>query len=288
MKKLINLYHYLMLVICIVVVPILINIAFKYDFGAEWLRSEWTAGEALTFYGSLIGSAITLIGVIMTLNYQSKETKKDNAIKYKPILELDSVNREKKITCPMRDVELTIPFKFANEDSEVEMKADDFLNLLEKNKQSFSLLFKNKGRGETYKAILEEFHVKEVNWDKDINLYSKYTDSQYVGEILQGNYFKVLVNLPQYLFISEKLDNHKWYELSTELNINYSDMFNIVKYQYSLFLIFKVIIEDDNIEQPYFYKAGFKFVKVNYSLEDILPHKKILSEEEKEDIEYRE
>lgn len=65
--------------IVILVIPLLINILFKFDFNIWWLESEWTAGEALSFYGGLLSFVGTVIlGVVSVW-----QTKKSNEISSK-------------------------------------------------------------------------------------------------------------------------------------------------------------------------------------------------------------
>lgn len=62
------------IVIFIFVIPIFINIAFKKDFGIWWLVSEWSAGDALNFYGVIL----TFIGTISLGIVSTSQTNKAN------------------------------------------------------------------------------------------------------------------------------------------------------------------------------------------------------------------
>ena len=80
-------------IVILFVIPFFINLSFKID-SIGLLAAEWTAGDLLSFYGAVLGAVITLIGLAITLNYQSEQARKDDEIKYKPILKLNSVETE--------------------------------------------------------------------------------------------------------------------------------------------------------------------------------------------------
>lgn len=65
-----------MTIITIMLISLVINILFKYDFNIWWLESEWSAGDALNFYAGILsfGGTITL-GIISIW-----QTKKANRI----------------------------------------------------------------------------------------------------------------------------------------------------------------------------------------------------------------
>ena len=67
------------LMIITLVIPILINILFKFDFNIWWIQSEWTAGDALSFYSNFLSFVGTIIlGIISVW-----QTKKSNDISSK-------------------------------------------------------------------------------------------------------------------------------------------------------------------------------------------------------------
>ena len=105
--------------------------------------------------------------------------------------------------------------------------------------------------------------------------------NQYIGEVLKDEYIGIDVNLPNYLFMPEKMEGVLWYELRTNTFISYSDMFNRVRYQYCIHIVYKVIIEEFIEDPPFFYKEGFKYAKVRYELFHIMPEMKIYSKKQK-------
>jgi hypothetical protein len=84
MKKFFKWLGIIFLVLTILSVPLIINILFKFDFNVWWLESEWSAGEALSFYGCLLSFTGTIIlGAISIW-----QTKKANNIS-KQLLDKD-------------------------------------------------------------------------------------------------------------------------------------------------------------------------------------------------------
>lgn len=61
-------------ILLLILIPLTINILFKYDFNIWWLESEWTAGEALSFYGGLL----SFMGTIILGGISIWQTKKSN------------------------------------------------------------------------------------------------------------------------------------------------------------------------------------------------------------------
>lgn len=82
----------------------------------------------LSFYSTIIGGAITLIGVWITLINDRKSKKKDDSIKYKPILRVYGINKQD--NCLLREVHFNMPFSCRNDDPEFEKKRKYFINKL--------------------------------------------------------------------------------------------------------------------------------------------------------------
>lgn len=65
-------------------VPLLINILFKFDFNIWWIESEWSAGDALNFFGNVL----SFIGTIVLGAISIWQTNKANNLSEK-VLEKD-------------------------------------------------------------------------------------------------------------------------------------------------------------------------------------------------------
>ncbi len=71
------------------IVPLLINVLFKYDFGIEYIRAEWTAGDALSFYGAIVASLSTVLGVFFTVKYSNEKYRNDIRNKVLPFFTIE-------------------------------------------------------------------------------------------------------------------------------------------------------------------------------------------------------
>lgn len=233
----------------------------------------------LSFYSTIIGGSITLIGVWITLLNDRKIKKEEDSIKYKPILRYYGINGKDK--CLSREVHFNIPFCFRNDDPELEKKQSNFYKQTQSTKPLFRIKFENIGRGETYNTVLEKAEISSVSWDNKSNLSFSGGWDQYIGEICQNELFGVDFYLPQYLFITEDLNGSPYHEICIKLITNYSDMFDRIKYQYVTHIKIKVLIDEVQAEEPYHYKDNYKWAKVKYEIMEILPEHNIYSEKRK-------
>ena len=58
-------------------IPILIDLAFKTPAPISILEVNWGAKEALSFYGSILGAALTIFGVVITILYSRRSYQED-------------------------------------------------------------------------------------------------------------------------------------------------------------------------------------------------------------------
>ena len=245
---------------------------------------EGSDSNYVNFYATILSGLFTLVGVVITIKYEDRIRKEEESILYKPILVIDDINIKK--SGYLRDVGLGMEFFSSFSDPNKNFKYEEFLKQQDNNNSKYKVFIKNNGRGETFNTVLENFELVNVNWDDKINLYSKYSSNQYIGEILKEDSFGIVVHLPNFLFMPERPDSQKWYELRTNTYISYSDMFNRIKYQLCIHTVHKVIIENFEDEQPYLYKDGYKYAKVRYEIMYFIPkmsiysfkHKKYISE----------
>lgn len=63
------------IIITVIIIPFLINIAFKVSSGYDLLIAEWDPGDALSFYGTVLGSIVTVIGLITTIIFTNKQNR---------------------------------------------------------------------------------------------------------------------------------------------------------------------------------------------------------------------
>lgn len=79
MKKILKVLLIIFIISTIILIPLIINILFKYDFNIWWLESEWSAGDALNFYAGLLSFSGTIVLGIISI----WQTKKANNISEK-------------------------------------------------------------------------------------------------------------------------------------------------------------------------------------------------------------
>jgi len=74
--------------IFIVAIPLGINSLFKLTSPLNIFIAEWGAGDALAFYGVMLASATTIIGVYISIEYAQRNYRIDEANRVKPYLAL--------------------------------------------------------------------------------------------------------------------------------------------------------------------------------------------------------
>ena len=206
-------------IVILFVIPFFINFSFK-TYSIRFLVAEWSAGDLLSFYGAVLGALITLIGLVVTLNYQSKQARKDDEIKYKPILKLKSVESEYNGFMGRRELEILFPYHSFNGDEFKVQKENYFYKQMEET-SDFHLIFQNKGRGEAIEVSLDCAEIKEVDWDQSSHLYIGTSVPLSLGEILVDESVDIIISLPNFLFLKEgQINNHIWLYLT----VSYDDM----------------------------------------------------------------
>lgn len=71
-----------------VLIPLIINLAFKIDAVTSIFAAEWSAGDVLSFYGSIIAAVVTIIGVYITIDYSRKNFDEDEMNRIRPYMAL--------------------------------------------------------------------------------------------------------------------------------------------------------------------------------------------------------
>jgi hypothetical protein len=83
-------YFLIGFIIFAVGIPFLINLAFKVN-APMLLVAEWSAGDVLSFYGSLVASVATIIGVYLSIDYAQRNYREDEKNRIKPYLALTHI-----------------------------------------------------------------------------------------------------------------------------------------------------------------------------------------------------
>lgn len=240
-------------IVILFLIPLLINLSFKID-SIHLLAAEWTAGDLLSFYGSVLGAIITLIGLVITLNYQSKQARKDDDVKYRPILKIVSVERgSKSLNGNYSDFikQHNIAMSFPNSKS-----INDWERSLTNH---FIVELKNQGRGEATDVSLDAAHVKSVCWDKNSHLQIITSCPISLGEISVGESVLFDISLPNKMFLKRDYDGV--YFISIELVISYDNIFLRNRTTIKSLFTFKVF-PTGTLEAPYNYKPDFGYNSV--------------------------
>lgn len=72
----------------VIVVPALINWAFKLHTPYNFFAAEWSAGDVLSFYGAMLASVATIVGVYLSIDYAQRNYREDEANRVRPYLAL--------------------------------------------------------------------------------------------------------------------------------------------------------------------------------------------------------
>lgn len=69
-------------------IPVLINCLFKLHPSIDFFSAEWDAGDALGFYGTLLGAVATVGGVFLSIQYAQKNYREDERNRQLPFFAL--------------------------------------------------------------------------------------------------------------------------------------------------------------------------------------------------------
>lgn len=112
MKKFLKCLWITILLFIILLIPLIINILFKFDFKIWWLESEWSAGDALSFYGGLLSFIGTIILGAISIWQTNKANNISKKLLDKDLLEsIDFIQLENKFEATVKhnkDSKITI------------------------------------------------------------------------------------------------------------------------------------------------------------------------------------
>ena len=226
-------------------------------------------GAWMGYYGAVLGGAITLAGVWVTIKQQEKSSKQDQAIQYKPILDITKFFTSTN-GVSYREVGLGVTGHSTRVGESNDFQLPHYFSFNQDNKITFPLTITNKGRGETSNARIRTFSpvYDQIDWTDNTELHSTTTDG-YIGELLAGQDFEIRILLPPYLIIKKEIIQEKEeVDLNTIIEIQYNDMFDEIKYQYNIHIRFKARLNKSDLEEL---ASEFLAVRVTYFIDQILP-----------------
>ncbi len=83
-KALIILTIIVFALILIIGIPLFLNWLYKTPAPLEFLRTEWEADAALSYYGTIVAALITILGVFLTIQYSQRNYHEDARNKVRP------------------------------------------------------------------------------------------------------------------------------------------------------------------------------------------------------------
>lgn len=226
----------------LLIIPIFINLLFKIYID-NLFSAEWSAGDMLSFYGSILGGCLTLFGVMITLKHQEKDSLERDLIKYKPILDVETIESFRNYFGGNRDIILRNQYGsyFNTEDSSFVQQTD----LIDSEaSQIFHVLIKNKGRGETTESFLKNLKITEDSLEVFPKLYIGPSGEISLGEILVDQKIDLVFHLPNYISVNENFEQDS-YLISIELLIAYEDIFGILKRDFKLIVQLNVVLLEE-------------------------------------------
>jgi hypothetical protein len=84
-------YILALFIVFVIIIPMGINFLFKLESPVSFFAAEWSAGEVLNFYGSLVASGATIIGVYLSIDYAQRNYREDEKNRIRPYLALTHI-----------------------------------------------------------------------------------------------------------------------------------------------------------------------------------------------------
>lgn len=85
-----KLFVWISVIIALLVLPLVIHILFKIHPKYDVLSSEWTAGEILGYYGTILAAFATVVGVWLSIRYAQKNFRDDTVYRCLPFMVVES------------------------------------------------------------------------------------------------------------------------------------------------------------------------------------------------------
>ena len=100
----------IVLLALIIIIPVIIHILFKFDFGIEVLNATWSSADILQYTGTILASFLAIAGVYFTIKESRINNLENKIIENKPYLktkiiqlsafdEMESLKDNKNIVC---------------------------------------------------------------------------------------------------------------------------------------------------------------------------------------------
>ena len=110
----------------IIVGPIIIHFLFKQQ-GPQWLKAEWGAGDAISYYGVLLASVITIYGLFLTFKDNRRGIEEQSRLDKLPFIGMNTF-----------DVSYRIPYLNPENDDVMDIKSSAFQSMRSKDEYYYS------------------------------------------------------------------------------------------------------------------------------------------------------
>lgn len=86
----------IVLIIALICIPLGIHILFSVPAPFAFLCAKWTAGDVLSFYGTIISAVCTVLGVFLSIQYAQENYKEDTEKRVLPYIGLTKLDEKNK------------------------------------------------------------------------------------------------------------------------------------------------------------------------------------------------
>lgn len=233
--------------ISIILVPIVIHIMYKIDFGIELLYSTWSSGEILQYCGSILTAILAIIGVYYTIKVNRQNDLENKIIESRPYLrtnfiqllsfeELESINDNLNRVCLWNESG-SMSFNLNNNQTKMH-----FINSY----GSYKFLDEN---------MIICYEIENIGLGNAMNFSLSINENIFFPELIICKNEKIRI----YILLHKKIIGTTGIKISIVLN--YDDVININKYEQkeSLFINYNKKDKtytyyrefDDELSEPY-------------------------------------
>lgn len=259
-----------MLVIVLIVAvlfPVVILTPSKYG------TISYDTGLIIVGYGgSIIGGFLTLYGVWWTIKKQEEQRREDLSIQYKPLLSfIGSLESTEEKYC--RNLDFQILERYHENDIPEYIKLNKKFDNIK-----FSFTLRNTGRGNVAYGSIEKLTIENPD------IFDNHLQNSYflgaINELVPGQEIALILNFPNLLRLKDTYLNKD--VISTTINciIEYSDEFNIHRYELNLHFTINIEIRAINYSSGV---PGISIIAPIYSITQCVPFHKIIVEGRDED-----
>lgn len=190
-KKILYSFLLLLLIILLIfVIPYFINIAFRIP---SVFSVDWNVNDALSYYGTILGSIATIIAIIITINNERKSLLKEKELSVTPILEtspynIPNGNMPNNINLPFVYTKITLNEISAKNDHESINIYCDYMDKFP-DIPDINVGYKNIGLASALSVNINLYVLYKIN-DNELGEYLNYDIFDFYDELLFNSFRK--------------------------------------------------------------------------------------------------